>query len=236
MTMTPIDNTQNTIEDLEHHFVQKLRNTYDGLITDLIQDHIDSIKTLPRHQQFSSFSSSQLNALQQLINHGSTLIVEIVLLDAEQQAVEIDLSQSPPFQVKAHPDWQIDHLKYNFSSGFIWVSIYFQDELKEICQSELPQKTMSIEKIIFACIFAAIFFTAALLFSDIQTLMTVCLVLSFLCLSFIYQHIRGHTKSKIEQDMKLTQLHISQYFSFHLGTYATEKLSLDDFSDDGDNT
>lgn len=214
------------MSSIEEQFLEKLKSSYDELLSDL-----PTIIDLPRHQKFSSFNPDQLNYLQQLIDHAGTLDVKVFLLDSDQNSIELDHNQDTPFKVEAHLDWEIDLLQYHFAFGIIWISLHFQDELEKICQSECPPESISKEKIIFASVFASVFFMMSYFLNDSAIIFKVTFVLGLLCLYYIFNHIRTQRKTHSAEAKNLNQLHISQYFSFYLGEYVTQQLKLDPFAD-----
>lgn len=95
---------------------------------------------MPRNVKFSEYSNEQIRLLDALLKENSTLLLSCQFLNANQQTVSFPREQLEHFNITSHLDWSLTKLKFDLPHAAFFISLYFQDDLKQIIEEHRPPR------------------------------------------------------------------------------------------------
>jgi hypothetical protein len=209
----------------EQQLIERIKVSYQEVISDL-----PPIEALPRNVKFSEYSNEQIRLLDALLKENSALSLSCQFLNANQQSVSFPREQLEQFNVTSHLDWSLTTLNFDLPHAVFFISLYFQDDLKQIIEEHRPlrQPILSFKNLVILLTSLCMLGISFYLFNQTQKwLVFIIFAVGFLGLCLLYDTIKNYIQyNKVKYD-PLKTLDVAGYFAGHLEDYASRVLILD---------
>lgn len=185
---------------------------------------------MPRNVKFSEYSNEQIRLLDALLKENSALLLSCQFLNSNQQTVSFPREQLEQFNVTSHLDWSLTTLNFDLPHAAFFISLYFQDDLKQIIEEHRPprQPILSFKNLVILLTSLCMLGISFYLFNQAQKwLVFIIFAFGFLGLCLLYDTIKNYIQyNKVKYD-PLKTLDVAGYFAGHLEDYASRVLILD---------
>ncbi|ENW92697.1 hypothetical protein [Acinetobacter dispersus] len=209
----------------ELQLIERIKASYQDVISDL-----PPIEVLPRHVKFSEYCQEQRHFLDALLKAHSALSLSCQLIDSKQQAVSLSDEQLEQFNSTTHLDWSLKSLSFDLKHAAIFISLCFQDDLKQIVETHHPSRKpiLSFKNLAILLVSWCMLGIAFYLFNQApEWLVFIIFAVGFLGLCMLYDSVKDYVQyNKVKYD-PLKTLVVAGYFAEHLEDYAKQILTLD---------
>ncbi|MDO3665255.1 hypothetical protein [Acinetobacter higginsii] len=209
----------------EQQLIERIKASYQDVISDL-----PPIEVLPRYIKFSEYSQEQRHFLDALIKAHSALSLSYQLIDSKQHAVSLSSEQLEQFNITSHLDWSLTTLSFDLTNAAIFISLCFQDDLKQIVETHRPPRKpiLTFKNLAILLISWCMLGISFYLFNQApEWLVFIIFAVGFLGLCMLYDSVKDYIQYNKAKDDPLKTLIVAGYFAEHLEDYATRTLILD---------
>lgn len=209
----------------EQQLIERIKASYQDVISDL-----PPIEVLPRYIKFSEYSQEQRHFLDALIKTHSALSLSYQLIDSKQHAVSLSSEQLEQFNITSHLDWSLTTLSFDLTNAAIFISLCFQDDLKQIVETHRPPRKpiLTFKNLAILLISWCMLGISFYLFNQApEWLVFIIFAVGFLGLCMLYDSVKDYIQYNKVKDDPLKTLIVAGYFAEHLEDYATRTLILD---------
>ncbi|MEE9902878.1 hypothetical protein GPS47_01005 [Acinetobacter haemolyticus] len=209
----------------ELQLIEKIKASYQDVISDLPPTEV-----LPRHVKFSEYCQEQRHFLDALLKAHSALSLSCQLIDSKQQAVSLSSEQLEQFNSTTHLDWSLRSLSFDLTHAAIFISLCFQDDLKQMVEEHRPPRKpiLSFKNLAILLISCCMLGISLYLFNQApEWLVFIIFAVGFLGLCMLYDSVKDYVQYNKVKDDPLKTLIVAGYFAEHLEDYATQTLILD---------
>ncbi|WP_332604468.1 hypothetical protein [Acinetobacter sp. ESBL14] len=209
----------------EQQLIERIKVSYQDVISDL-----PPIEELPRYVMFSEYRQEQRQFLDGLLKAHSALSLSCQLVDSKQQAVSLSSEQLEQFNTTSHLDWSLTSLAFDHTHATIFISLCFQDDLKQMVEEHRPPRKpiLTFKNLAILLISCCMLGISLYLFNQApEWLVFIIFAVGFLGLCMLYDHVKDYIQYNKVKDDPLKTLIVAGYFAEHLEEYATQTLILD---------
>ncbi|VXA57941.1 conserved hypothetical protein [Acinetobacter proteolyticus] len=209
----------------EQQLIERIKASYQDVISDL-----PPIEVLPRYIKFSEYSQEQRHFLDALIKAHSALSLSYQLIDSKQHAVSLSSEQLEQFNITSHLNWSLTTLCFDLTNAAIFISLCFQDDLKQIVETHRPPRKpiLTFKNLAILLISWCMLGISLYLFNQApEWLVFIIFAVGFLGLCMLYDSVKDYIQYNKVKDDPLKTLIVAGYFAEHLEDYATRTLILD---------
>ena len=217
---------------LETQVSSKIQQQYEELIA-----HPHQIQNIRRDIPLSELSPDEILFLDELLDSTYiNLLLNITFKDLNSHTeIEIKDDITYPQTIKQNPShYSISKITFNHIDAFIWLSLYFQEDIDKLVNKTLKKnKTDQLKQIFFSILsiigilLCGYLFSIADIWSSKLYLFIVCVITG---LSGHYLWNTYIPKSRKKHDALLNEQRflVQEYLLIHFNIFASQYLKLDD--------
>lgn len=209
----------------EQQLIEKIKKSYLEVVTDL-----PNITTLPRKIKFSEYSPEQMHFLQAILKNHAVLQLSFQFLDTQQQIISLSSEALEQFNITSHLDWSLTKLAFDHTHAAIFISLCFQDDLKQMVEEHRPPRKpiLSFKNLAILLISCCMLGISLYLFNQApEWLVFIIFAVGFLGLCMLYDSVKDYIQYNKVNDDPLKTLIVAGYFAEHLEIYVSKLLTLD---------
>lgn len=217
---------------LETQVLSKIQQQYKALIA-----HPNQIQNIRRDIPISDFSSDEILFLDELLDSTYiNLLLNITFKDLNNHT-EIEIKDDITYTqtIKQNPShYSISKITFNHIDAFIWLSLYFQEDIDELVNETLKKNKTDQLKQIFFSILSII---GILLCGYLLSIAVIWSSKLYLFIVVVIASLSGHylwntyiPKSRKKHDALLNEQKflVQEYLLMHFNIFASQYLKLDD--------
>lgn len=184
------------------------------------------IQSVPRDIPLNQFNLQQKIALDLLFDPKNNLHLDILFKDISSHQ-RFEYTDEYKNKISQNPSqFIIESISFKLASAFIFISLYYQDEVHSLSNQITFEKSINQSHVIIAIIIAMASFFSFISFHEQfnQLIRFSIFAIGLISIAYLYEIFKNkNSKNKITEN----QLYIAQYLAIKLEQFSTQQLELD---------